>query len=109
MNQVYVVYTYCMRTDIPDLRQDSEVVTIEHVSVLQERFGQVLDDAYPGEYISSIVIDNFDPLAMREELLTIFTQKAFLTLFQTEIGKGVLMGAFYQAYIDGGAGEEDGV
>ncbi len=87
---------------LPDLRQDSEEVTIEHLSVLRERFGQVLDDAHPGEGISDIVTNHFDDEAMKEEILQIFTPKAFLSLFQTELGKGVLIGAFYQCYIDGG-------
>jgi hypothetical protein len=97
--------TYDLSMNLPDLRQDKGEVTIEHLSVLQERLGQVLDNAYPGEGISDIVTSNFDPAVMREDILSIFTEDAFMSLFQTEMGKGVLIGAFYQAYIDSGREE----
>jgi hypothetical protein len=108
-NKVYLTYHIYMRTVfVPDLRDvgSDDEVTIEHISVLQERLGQVLDDAHPGEGIADIVTNHFDPAAMKEEILAIFTPKAFLTMFQTEIGKGVLIGAFYQSYIDGVDHEE---
>jgi hypothetical protein len=92
---------------VPDLRNDSEQVTIEHVSVLQERLAAVLDEAYPDEGVARIVTQHFDPEAMKEEILEIFTPAAFLTLFKTEMGKGVLIGAFYQAFIDAPNREED--
>jgi len=78
---------------------DQDVVTIEHATVIQERMSKVLEKAYPNEGVSSIVTNHFDPEAMKEELLEIFTPKAFLKLFETEMGKGVLIGAFYQQYI----------
>lgn len=85
--------------NIPDLR-DANDITIEHVGVLQERMGNILDEAHPDQGIADIINNHFDPEAMKEEMLTIFTPDAFLKLFQTEMGKGVIIGAFYQAYID---------
>jgi len=95
------LFTYYigMKQTIPDLRSETEV-TIEHISKLREQLGQVLEDAYPGEGISDIVTNYVSDQVMREQILSIFTPQAFLTMFQTETGKGILIGAFYQAYID---------
>lgn len=84
---------------IPDLNQEDGVVTIEHCSVLQERLGQVLEDAYPGQSLDEIINTRINPDTMREEILEMFTPEAFLTMFQTELGKGVIIGAFVQRYI----------
>ncbi len=74
-------------------------VLIEHISVIQERLASVLDSAYPGEGITQIVVDGFEPFRLREELLTLFTPVAFLNLFNTDLGKGVLIGAFMQKFV----------
>src|ERR1044072_1052496 len=101
-----VKFTYCiyMRQVIPDLRLKQEV-TLEHISVLQEQFGYLLDKAYPGEGNADALI-NFNPQLIHEQLLTLFTREALATLYQTEMGKGVLMGAFFQKYV-GEAYEEE--
>lgn len=84
---------------IPDLQSYDDTVTIEHCSVLQERLGQILDEAFPEENLAVITTEHLDPVRMRTELLELFTPKAFLTMFQTEMGKGVIIGAFIQEYI----------
>ncbi len=99
-------YTYMRTKQMPDLRNDSEDVTIEHISVLQERLGQILSQAYPGDDISKIVSHHFDPTKMRTEMLDLFTDKAFLAMFKSEMGKGVIIGAFIQKYIFGAEQEE---
>lgn len=90
--------------NIPDLRIYNNEVTLEHCSVLQERLGRVLEEAYPGQDLNVITNNNFDPERMREEILEIFTLDAFMNLFNTEMGKGVLIGAFLQEYV---LGDED--
>ena len=92
---------------IPDLQAYDDMVTIEHCSVLQERLAQILDDAYPEENIAQIATDHLDPVRIRAELLELFTPKAFLTMFQTEMGKGVIIGAFIQKFIFDPTLEED--
>lgn len=84
---------------------DNEV-TLEHCSVLQERLASILAEAYPSESdINEIVLNHFDPRIIREHLLELFTREALLSMFQTEMGKGVIMGAFIQKYVFG-EGEE---
>lgn len=85
--------------NIPDINQYDDLVTVEHCSVLQERLGQILDDAYPEENLAVIAVEHLDPTRMKKELLELFTPKALLTMFQTELGKGVIIGAFVQKYI----------
>lgn len=91
----------------PDINQYQDLVTIEHCSVLQERLGAILNDAYPEENLAVIATEHMDPVRMRTELLDIFTPKAFLTMFQTEMGKGVIIGAFIQEHIFSELEEED--
>lgn len=85
--------------NLPDLREEDGIVTIEHCSVLQERLGLVLEDAYPGQSLNEIINTRINPHSMKEEILELFTPEAFLTMFQTELGKGVIIGAFVQKYI----------
>lgn len=97
VKNVKFTYDFIMRQTIPDLRAETEV-TIEHISVLQEQFGYLLDKTYPGEGIADTLL-LFDPQLIYEQLLTLFTREALTTLYQTEMGKGVLIGAFFQKYI----------
>ncbi len=85
---------------LPDLRYD-DMITTEHCSVLQERLGKILETAYPGDDLFSIVNTRINPELMKTKLLEIFTPKALLTMFQTELGKGVIIGAFIQKFIFG--------
>lgn len=85
--------------NLPDPQVYDDLVTIEHCSVLQERLGHILNDAYPEENLANIATEHMDPVRMRLEILELFTPKAFTTMFQTEMGKGVIIGAFIQKYI----------
>lgn len=85
---------------IPDLRADDEV-TVEHISVLQEHLGNLMQEIYIDNELKHIINHHFDPTKMQEDILKIFTKKAFLTMFQTEMGKGLILGAFIQKYIFG--------
>lgn len=77
-----------------------DLVTIEHCSVLQERLGRILQDAYPGEPdILNVTVNHLNPVFMRDELLELFTAQALLTMFKTEMGKGVIIGAFIQKHL----------
>lgn len=77
----------------------SDQVTLEHCSVLQERLGAVLDKAYPHQDLGAIVTNNINPEILKEDILTLFSEPAFLALFDTEMGKGVLIGAFIQEFV----------
>lgn len=86
--------------DLMTAYDDEEAaVTLEHIAVLQERLGATLEETDPGQGISEIVQSHFDPEQMRGELLEMFTPRALLNLFQTEMGKGVILGAFIQKFI----------
>lgn len=88
-----------------DLNTHDNEVTLEHIAVLQERMADLLADAYDESDAADVVRNHFDPLQVKEEMLALFTREAFLKMFQTEMGKGVLMGAFIQKFIFGD--EED--
>ncbi len=81
------------------LQATPDEVSIEHVSVLQERLAEILDAAYPGDGVSDIVMNHFNPVRVREEMLTLFSPVAFFNLFKTELGKGVIMGAFINKFV----------
>lgn len=84
---------------LPDNSSYQEITT-EHISTIQERLGKVLADAYPGyEDIEDIVNNHFELDQLKGDILSLFTQQAFLTLFKTEMGKGVIIGAFIQEFI----------
>lgn len=76
-------------------------VTVEHCSVIIERLSKILQTAYPGDDISVIVDKHLDPRIVRRDVLTLFTPEAFIAMFQTEMGKGVIIGAFIQKFIFG--------
>ncbi len=84
-------------TTIPDLRIDHTEFTLEHCSVLLVRLGKALDKIH-GEGMSEIA-DQCDAEVMREDLLGICSARQLSILFETELGKGVIIGLFYGRFI----------
>lgn len=95
------------RKNIPDLRPEMSEVTLEHCSVLLELLQERLADVYegnPSEFRSAC--DSLDVADMKDDLLTLYSQKAFTRLFATQFGKGVLLGSFMQKFVMPLADEE---
>ena len=85
---------------IPDLRRDSDI-ELDHMSVLLEKLGKVLAEAYDGEDPAEMakLCDMVDPVSMRQDMSQIFTKNAFFGLYGSEFGRGVLVGAFFQKFV----------
>ncbi len=77
-----------------NLEREANTATLEHFTVLQERLGAILDAAYPGELDIDGVINAIDTTKLKDTILDMFTEEAFLRLFSTEMGKGVILGTF---------------
>lgn len=86
--------------NIPDLRAEDTGVTLEHCSVLLEDLGDVLAQAYRSDEFHSITAQ-IDPIRMKREILSIFDQDAFLHMFESDFGRGVILGAYIQQFIFG--------
>lgn len=87
-----------MSQSIPDLRAHQNDFTLEHCSVLQERLGKFLDVTFgPGH---SEIASQIDTEAMQEDLLSLMRASQLCTLFEDELGKGILVGLFYARFID---------
>lgn len=85
--------------NIPDLRADSPEITLEHCYVLVERLSTMFDllEGTPGAFKN---IQLVDPYIMQEYYQDTFETHAFARLFQTEMGKGVLVGAFARKLLE---------
>jgi hypothetical protein len=93
--------------NLPDLRPEQNEVTLEHCSVLMERLYKTLHEIYNGDPDEfRMICDQIDPVTMKQDLMTVFTKEAFLRLFQTQFGKGVIVGAFVQRFLIDVEGEE---
>lgn len=87
---------------LPDLRPEHEI-TLEHCSVLLERLKLALRAVYPGDPEEwSMICDAINPEMMRRDIMSMFDKTAFQNLFGTELGKGVLVGAFAQKFLTDG-------
>ncbi len=86
--------------NLPDLRPEMKEITLEHCSVLMERLSYTLGELYPeGPDEFTYIVDQLDVRHMQRDLGILFTVPAFERLFSTPFGKGVITGAFIQAYI----------
>lgn len=79
---------------IPDLRDEPEI-TIEHCSVLLEKLGDLLSTAYEAPELKQLA-GEADADEIRKMLANHFSPKKFRELFKTDLGKGVLIGVFFQ-------------
>jgi hypothetical protein len=86
--------------NIPDLRYEHSEVTLEHCSVLLERIPMALGDMYRGDQDEfKEICEAVDPIRFKADMLSMMEERTFLSLFETEFGKGVLVGAFIQQFI----------
>jgi hypothetical protein len=81
---------------IPDLRNHAEI-TLEHCHVLVHLFGQTMDQIEGTVNAFQGMSDGLDPSLLKDYYEQLFEPEAFQRLFSTEMGKGVLLGAFAQA------------
>ena len=102
------IKAYRKGMDVSDfIEQATTPITIEHCTVLQERLARVLQEAYPTEDWS-VVLNHINPEWMLEEIPEMFQEEAFAALFKTELGKGVIIGAFVQEHVLNQPTDEDG-
>jgi hypothetical protein len=85
------------RPSIPDLRVDHNEFTLEHCSVLLTRLGRTLDVIY--EAGASSVADQVDTETMRDDLLSCMSANQLSLLFDTELGKGLILGIFFTRFV----------
>lgn len=83
--------------NLPDLR-DNPSITIEHCSVLLEKLGKCLEKMYDDPGIGKLASET-DAEKMANDLALAFSPEQFHRLFQTELGKGLLVGVFFQRFI----------
>ena len=84
---------------IPDLRDNPEITT-EHCSVLLEKLGVTLEIMYDDESLRDLA-GEADAAQMASDLGTVFSVEQFHRLFQTELGKGLLVGVFFNKFVLG--------
>lgn len=92
-----------MKTEYND-----DMFPLDNCTLLQEGLAEAMDKAYPGEGIREAVESYIDPVTMREELLDLFTPKALSTLFTTDFGRGVIIGALIQSQKENYGATEEG-
>lgn len=86
---------------IPDLRREDSEISLEHCSVLLERTREALTTAYPDDLESlTQVCDVLNPETMKHDFEILFTTTAFMNLFKSQFGKGVLVGALFSAILN---------
>lgn len=82
---------------IPDLRLNDEI-TLEHCSVLLERIGKTLEIIEGQEGFS--VTNLINPELLLEHYKEQFDAESFCKMFNTELGKGVLVGTYVQRLLE---------
>jgi hypothetical protein len=83
------------RPSIPDLHADNEI-TLEHCYILVERLGKGFDALEGTNGFYKHIADLVNPARIKEFYDSFLEPPAFSRLFQTEFGKGVLIGMFMQ-------------
>lgn len=83
---------------LPDLRYDHQEFTLEHCSVLLERIAKLFESVHDVEF--GELTDTIDPDSIREFLLELLSPQELSEIFQTEIGKGFLMGMFIKRLVE---------
>ncbi len=85
------------KREIPNLRANDGTFTVEHAYVLQTHLSQFLKIAY-GDGMDEI-IDQVDPVQMRDDLLTVMSEQALAVLYNNGAGRNILIGLFYGHFI----------
>jgi hypothetical protein len=86
-----------MKPKIPDLRHDHQEFTLDHCSVLLYKLGKLLDSIELGD--NAEAADQMDAVQMREDLLSLWTPQQLSVLFDSEIGKGLIIGVFFTHFV----------
>ena len=74
-----------------------DTITSEHASVLLERFGKMWASGYDDDV--NAVVNLIDPAQMAEQLATLMTKRQFFKLFETDEGKILILGMFFQKFV----------
>lgn len=94
-----------MYTQIPDLRPDVTEITFEHSSVLLERIKAALEVIEGRDDVDLSFVESISPQRMTDLYSKMFEIDQFSRLFQTEFGKGVLVGCFFHQVMEDIEGE----
>lgn len=86
-----------MSRRIPDLRPHDNEFTFEHCSVLCERLGATLSPIYTDEMQE--IVAQVDSAEMHADLTSIMSSTQLAILFQTDVGKGLILGIFFTHFI----------
>ncbi len=89
---------------MPDLRQDDGVITLEHCSVVLERISKALHDFDGQDDFDASIID---PMILLNYFNELFEPPQFQRLFSSEMGKGVLAGIYIHWIMERVREEED--
>lgn len=91
------------KTKIPDLRSTPDKVELDRVTQLLIECEELLNISF-GEYID---LEEWDAVRIRGELEEMFPPSVFEQLFETKLGKGFILGAWYAQFVLGPANEGD--
>ena len=94
---------------LPDLRADTDFISLDHCYVLIEHIGRMFDiieGADPGCYAQ--LAEEIDPTLMQDTLQAHFEPAAFSRLYKTEMGKGILVGIFAKGILEHDEAEDEG-
>lgn len=84
---------------IPDLRPHHNEFTIEHCSTLLEKLGRCLEIIYGPDMGMTYIADQCDPERMQQDLFSVMGEQQLINLFESDIGKGVIIGIFYNQFV----------
>ena len=94
-----------MTNQSPKLLPYLERIQLDRITALVVYIQEVFDDAFGAE----ADINEWDAVRIQEEFTNLFTPAEFERLYSTEFGKGVLIGAWIQAYIMGETIDEQAI
>jgi len=83
----------------PDVHEADTRLTLEHCSVLYEYLKTAVKSLGPNLEDLDAIVDAVDIPEMHDRLLTMLREEQLMKLYQTEFGKGYLVGAYFTSYI----------
>ena len=87
-----------MKTLSPEL----DKIELDQISMLVTHIERVFKDYYDTE----IGVNEWDSIRIQEEFSSLFSPREFTRLLQTEIGRGIVIGAWINEFVLGRIGEE---
>jgi hypothetical protein len=82
---------------VPELKAENDRIELDQITVMVKYIHQTFKDAY-GEAPD---VNDWDACRVRDEMECLFSPDEFTRLFQTEFGRGVLVGAWIYEFIMG--------